>query len=242
MKRLEIKGLSFAYANKKEKSVIFNNLNLVLQEGEFIVILGPSGCGKSTLLKVIAGLLNPESGRMYINGLDASLMKNKDKNIGYVSQSYTIYSFLSVYENIALPLKAQKIALDEIEERVEEAARYFGIEYLLSRKPRQLSEGQKQRVSLARAFIKHPSLYLLDEPFSGLDYQTKQDLRAFLKNLHRNENGTFLMVSHDLNDATALADRVLRMDEDGSLKEVRKEALFGEEGLAFQKILNQEKE
>lgn len=237
VKRLEVKSLSFEYESKKEAVSVFDNLSLSVNEGEFVVILGSSGCGKSTLLKLVAGLLEPRRGEIWINGLNASLLHNKDRNIGYVSQSYTTYPFLSVYENIAFPLKAERIGLKEIEERVNAVAAYFAVAHLLSRRPRQLSEGQKQRVSLARAFVKHPTLYLLDEPFSGLDVKTREDLRSLLMHVHHDERGTFLMVSHDINDAVALGDRIMVLEGLSGLREISKDDLFAEKEAALRDSL-----
>lgn len=229
MKRLLLTHLSYAYLGKKKAMIpCLHDLSFSLDEGECLVILGPSGSGKTTLLKLVAGLLFPQEGTITLSGVDANLLKPKDRNLAYVSQSVTTYSFLSVYENIALPLKAQRIDLQEIEERVTGVAERLGISHLLSRKPRELSEGQRQKVALARSLVKKPDLYLFDEPFSNLDGASRIKLRKDLKDIHEKEHASILFVSHDLNDALALSDRVLllnqgRIEEEGDIHQMLKQ-------------------
>lgn len=213
MNRLVIENLNVSYHSKKEIVSVLKDFSLRLAQGELLVILGPSGCGKTTLLKTIAGIIPYDSGSMNISGIDAEKLTVKNRNLAYVSQNYVTYSFLSVYNNIALPLKAQKIPLDEIERRVSAISKKLGIDYLLSRKPKVLSGGQQQRVALAKALIKNPDIYLFDEPFSNLDPKMRVELRKLLKQIKEEYNASMIFVTHDVNDALYLADRVLIMEE-----------------------------
>ena len=205
------------YVVKKESISALKGVSFHVKRGELLVILGPSGCGKTTLLKTIAGLLPIRKGSMELDGIDATTLAVKDRNLAYVSQSFTTYRFYTVYRNIATPLKAARVPLDEIDRRVHEAARKLDIEYLLSRKPSELSGGQQQKVAIAKALVKHPSIYLFDEPFSN--FKTKTALREEIKRIHHDDDATMVFVTHDLNDALALADRVLVMEEGKIVKE-----------------------
>ena len=207
------------YVVKKGSISALKGVSFHVKRGELLVILGPSGCGKTTLLKTIAGLLPIRKGSMELDGIDATTLAVKDRNLAYVSQSFTTYRFYTVYRNIATPLKAARVPLDEIDRRVHEAAKKLEIEYLLSRKPSELSRGQQQKVAIAKALVKHPSIYLFDEPFSNLDFKTKMALREEIKRIHHDEDATMVFVTHDLNDALALADRVLVMEEGKIVKE-----------------------
>src|SRR5215470_11836016 len=146
-----------------------NNVDLESREGEFLVLLGPSGSGKTTLLRMIAGLEEPTSGEILIGGRIVNDLSPRERGIAMVFQSYALYPHLSVYDNIAFPLKAQRLPRDQRRPKVEWAAGTFGIERLLSRKPRELSGGERQRVALARALVRDPRVFLLDEPLSNLD-------------------------------------------------------------------------
>ena len=219
MKRLVINDLHASYRKKKEVNEVIKGISLELNDNEIIVILGPSGCGKTTLLKAIAGVIDIDSGGIVISGLESDKISTKNRNISYVSQSFFTYDFMSVYNNIALPLKAQKIPIEEIDKRVNEVAKVLGIDYLLSRKPKILSGGQRQRVALARALVKRPDLYLFDEPFSNLDPLVRNDLREEIKRIKKEFNTAMIFVTHDVNDAVSLADRVLIMENGVFVKE-----------------------
>ncbi len=219
MKRLVINDLHASYRKKKEVNEVIKGISLELNDNEIIVILGPSGCGKTTLLKAIAGVIDIDSGSIVISGLESDKISTKNRNISYVSQSFFTYDFMSVYNNIALPLKAQKIPIEEIDKRVNEVAKVLGIDYLLSRKPKILSGGQRQRVALARALVKRPDLYLFDEPFSNLDPLVRNDLREEIKRIKKEFNTAMIFVTHDVNDAVSLADRVLIMENGIFVKE-----------------------
>ena len=219
MKRLVITDLHASYRKKKEVNEVIKGISLELNDNEIIVILGPSGCGKTTLLKAIAGVVDIDSGSIVISGLESDKISTKNRNISYVSQSFFTYDFMSVYNNIALPLKAQKIPIEEIDKRVNEVAKVLGIDYLLSRKPKILSGGQRQRVALARALVKRPDLYLFDEPFSNLDPLVRNELREEIKRIKKEFNTAMIFVTHDVNDAVSLADRVLIMENGVFVKE-----------------------
>lgn len=227
MYKLKIENLTTYYTNKKIKTKALDNFSLNLKQGELLVILGPSGCGKTTLLKCITGTLDYDEGYIEISGIDAQRLSIKDRNLAYVSQSFYTYGFMSVYNNIALPLKAQKVPIEEIEQRVIEISKKLEIDYLLSRRPKQLSGGQQQKVALARALIKNPDIYLFDEPLSNLDPLVKVELKKEIKKIKEEYNATMIFVTHDINDALYLADRVIIMDqgkiiEEGNIHEIIK--------------------
>ena len=213
MNRLELRDIHTSYINKKIKTEVLKGISFNVIDGEFIVILGASGSGKTTLLKTIAGLIDYDEGEMIINSIDAKGLSIQNRNMSYVFQSFTTYNFLSVYNNIALPLKAQKIGVKEIEKRVLDIAKKLDIDYLLTRRPKELSGGQKQKIALARAFIKNPDIYLFDEPFANLDSKTKIGLKMDLKRIQKEYNATTIFVTHDINDCLQLASRVLVIDE-----------------------------
>lgn len=225
MKRLEIENITVSYKDKKSKTTVLEDFSFSVSDGELVVILGASGCGKTTLLKAITGVLPIESGKMTISGMDAERLSIKNRNISYVSQSFFTYGFMTIYNNIALPLKAQRISIDEIDKRVKDISKKLGIEYLLSRKPKVLSGGQQQRVAIARALIKNPDLYLFDEPFSNLDPTIRIELRKEVKKIKEEYNASMIFVTHDINDAIYLADRVVVMKDgrivaEGSVKDL----------------------
>ena len=225
MKKLVIKDLYSSYKVKKEKVEVLKGISLELDQNEIIVILGPSGCGKTTLLKLICGTLSPDDGQMIFSGIDSNSLSTPERNLAYVSQNFFTYDYLTVYNNIALPLKAQKIPLDEIERRVHAVSKKLEIDFLLSRKPKALSGGQRQKVALARALVKHPDIYLFDEPFSNLDPLIRIELRREIKKIKTEYNASMIFVTHDINDALDIADRILIMENGVFVKELTKENL-----------------
>ncbi len=186
-----------------------NNVDLVTKEGEFLVFLGPSGSGKTTLLRMIAGLETPTTGQILIGGNDVTYMTPRERRIAMVFQSYALYPHLSVYNNIAFPLKAQKVPKDQHKQKVEWAAGLLGITRLLQRKPRELSGGERQRVALARAIVREPSVFLLDEPLSNLDAKLRASAREELEQFHHRIGTTTIYVTHDQVEAMAMGDRVM---------------------------------
>jgi multiple sugar transport system ATP-binding protein len=186
-----------------------NNVNLTTNEGEFLVFLGPSGSGKTTLLRMIAGLERPTSGDVLIGGDVVNDLSPRQRRIAMVFQSYALYPHLSVFRNIAFPLKAQKVPKEQHRKKVEWAAALLGIQKLLDRKPRELSGGERQRVALARAIVREPSVFLLDEPLSNLDAKLRASAREELEEFHRRIGTTTIYVTHDQVEAMAMGDRVV---------------------------------
>lgn len=190
-----------------------NEVDLETREGEFLVFLGPSGSGKTTLLRMIAGLEPPTSGEILIGGKVVNDLTPRERRIAMVFQSYALYPHLTVYKNIAFPLKAQKVPKNLHKEKVEWAASLLGIGGLLERKPRELSGGERQRVALARAIVREPSVFLLDEPLSNLDAKLRLSAREELERFHRRVGTTTIYVTHDQVEAMAMGDRVMVLNK-----------------------------
>ena len=188
-------------------------VDLETREGEFLVFLGPSGSGKTTLLRMIAGLESPTAGEILIGGKVVNDLTPRERRIAMVFQSYALYPHLTVYKNIAFPLKAQKVPKNLHKEKVEWAASLLGIGALLERKPRELSGGERQRVALARAIVREPSVFLLDEPLSNLDAKLRLSAREELERFHRRVGTTTIYVTHDQVEAMAMGDRVMVLNK-----------------------------
>jgi multiple sugar transport system ATP-binding protein len=199
--------------------VALDALDLEVQDEEFIALVGPSGSGKSTALRVLAGLEAISAGEIYIGDRPVSRVAAKDRDIAMVFQSYALYPHMSVYDNIAFGLKVRKVPKSEIRASVHQAAQILGIEDLLARKPRALSGGQRQRVALGRAIVRHPAVFLLDEPLSNLDAKLRVQTRAELTRLHQRLRTTFVYVTHDQVEAMTMADRIAVLDH-GVLQQV----------------------
>src|SRR5207249_2272479 len=196
-----------------------NKVSLATHEGEFLVFLGPSGSGKTTLLRMIAGLETPTSGEILIGGQVVNHLTPRERRIAMVFQSYALYPHLSVYNNIAFPLKAQKVPREQHRTKVEWAAGLLGIGKLLGRKPRELSGGERQRVALARAIVREPAVFLLDEPLSNLDAKLRASAREELEQFHKRIGTTAIYVTHDQVEAMAMGDRVVVMSQ-GSVRQI----------------------
>jgi multiple sugar transport system ATP-binding protein len=196
-----------------------NKLNLQVAQGEFLVLLGPSGCGKTTSLRMLAGLERISSGSIRIGGTVVNELPPRARNVAMVFQSYALYPHLSVYDNLAYPLRIRGAPKPSIPPRVQEVARLLQIEGLLDRRPKQLSGGQRQRVALGRAIVRHPAVFLMDEPLSNLDAQLRVHTRGELKRLQSELDVTTIYVTHDQAEAMTLADRVAIMRE-GLLQQV----------------------
>ena len=190
-----------------------DGVNLLTDEGEFLVLLGPSGCGKTTLLRMIAGLEKPTAGEIIIGGQVVNGLPPRARKIAMVFQSYALYPHMSVFKNIAFPLKAQAVPKIDQKPKVEWAAAMFGIERLLSRKPRELSGGERQRVALARALVREPDVFLLDEPLSNLDAQLRTAARDELQQFQQRIGTTTIYVTHDQVEAMGLGDRIAVMNQ-----------------------------
>jgi ABC-type sugar transport system ATPase subunit len=193
-------------------TVALDNINMEINDGEFIALLGPSGCGKSTTLNCIAGLLDPTEGKITFNGRNVTAKAPKDRNIGMCFQSYALYPHLKVIDNIAFPLKQKGIGKEERHEKAREIAKKLQIEHLLERKPTQLSGGQQQRVAMCRALVKEPEVLLLDEPMSNLDARLKIEIREVIKTIQHELKVTSVIVTHDQEEAMAIADRIAILD------------------------------
>ena len=195
------------------------DVNLEIRDKEFMVLVGPSGCGKTTTLRMVAGLEEITSGEILIGTDVVNDLPPMDRNIAMVFQNYALYPHKSVYQNMAFGLQMRKYPKDEIEKRVREAADILGIGPLLERKPRQLSGGQRQRVAVGRAIVRHPEVFLFDEPLSNLDAQLRVQMRVELKRLHERLETTAIYVTHDQVEAMTLGDRVVVM-KDGWVQQV----------------------
>ncbi len=192
--------------------VAVDDLTLSAGDDDFLVLLGPSGCGKSTALRMLAGLETPTSGTLRIAGEVVNHVEPKQRDISMVFQSYALYPHKSVYANIAFPLRARKMPKAEQHERVTDAARMLGLDDLLERRPGQLSGGQRQRVALARAIVRHPQVFLMDEPLSNLDAKMRTQTRAELVELHQRLRTTFVYVTHDQVEAMTMGTTVAVME------------------------------
>src|SRR5499427_8121528 len=199
-----------AYA---DDTVAVNDLNLLITDGEFLVLVGPSGCGKTTALRCLAGLEEITGGQIKIGERVINNVPPKDRNIAMVFQSYALYPHMSVYDNLAFGLKLLKTPKQEIRRRVEEAARILNLENLLDRKPKALSGGQRQRVALGRAIVREPAAFLMDEPLSNLDAQLRVATRAEILKLHRRVGTTTVYVTHDQVEAMTMGDRIAVMSK-----------------------------
>src|SRR6266851_4192412 len=199
--------------------VAVNGISLEARDGEFMVLLGPSGCGKTTLLRIIAGLEKPTSGQVLIDGQVVNDMPPRGRGIAMVFQSYGLYPHLTVWNNIAFPLRTQGTARAEIKRKVEWAAGLLGIDHLAQRRPRELSGGERQRVALARALVRDPTVFLLDEPLSNLDAKLRASARSELKQFQRTVRTATIYVTHDQVEAMGMGDRIAVMDH-GTLRQV----------------------
>lgn len=213
MNAIEFQNFSCFYKTKKEYVTALDHISLTVNRGELLVILGQSGSGKTTLLKCILGLCDYISGQLHIDGISIDDFRLKGSNIGYIRQELNLYPHMTVYDNIAFPLRMIHTPQTEVDRRVKEMAALLEIDWLLTRKPRQLSGGQLQRVAIARALIKNPVTVLFDEPFSSIDPSLRAELRQLVKKIHQAFGCTILFVTHDLTDALNLAERVVILEE-----------------------------
>jgi multiple sugar transport system ATP-binding protein len=212
MSYLELRNLQKRYAPKGP--LIVDNMNLSIEKGEFIVFLGPSGCGKTTTIRMISGLEEVTGGDILIEGESVLYKKPKDRGVSMIFQSYAVWPHMTVFDNIAYPLKLQRkprLSRDEIGARVRGAAEATGIEGLLGRYPASMSGGQRQRVAVSRAIVVKPRIFLMDEPLSNLDAKLRVTMRTEIKGIHRRENSTTIFVTHDQAEAMSLADRIIVM-------------------------------
>ena len=193
------------------KAPVVPDLNLEIKDKEFVILVGPSGCGKSTTLRMIAGLESVTSGDLLIGDRKVNSIPPKDRDIAMVFQNYALYPHMTVYQNIAFGLSLRKVSREETDRRVREVAKMLGLEELLQRKPKALSGGQRQRVALGRAMVRHPAVFLLDEPLSNLDAKLRTSMRSEISRLHKQLDTTFVYVTHDQTEAMTMADRIVVM-------------------------------
>ena len=203
-------------ANKRKKTperdvYALRDVSVTIEDGQFVVLVGPSGCGKSTFLRTLAGLDEQSSGQVYVGGKNVDELAPNDRGVALVFQEYALYPHMNAFDNMALPLKNAKMDKADIKDFVYGVARRLDIEYLLNRRPKHMSWGQRQRVSLGRAICRRPGVMLLDEPLSGADEELRVELRDTIKALHEEYGFTCVYVTHDMKDALVLADRILTM-------------------------------
>ena len=198
---------------------IIDHLSLSVGDKEFLTLLGPSGCGKTTTLRCIAGLEEVDSGKIVMDDRVINGVPSKDRDIAMVFQNYALYPFMTVRDNITFPLRLHKVPKDKVDRKLKEVAELLHVSTLLSRKPKQLSGGEQQRVALGRALIRDPKLFLMDEPLSNLDAKLRVETRSEIKKLQEELGITTIFVTHDQAEAMALADRIAVMDK-GALQQV----------------------
>lgn len=192
---------------------VIENLNLEIEDGKFTVLIGSSGCGKTTLLRIIAGIGPATSGEIFIDGKEVSKVSPAKRDIAMVFQNYAIYPTMTVRENIEFGLKNRKVPKEERDRLIAECAETVGMTPYLNRKPSELSGGQRQRIALARAMVKKPAVFLMDEPLSNLDAKLRAAMRVELKELHKRLGSTFVYVTHDQIEAMSMADRIVLMEK-----------------------------
>ncbi len=211
---IELKNFSCYYKIKKPKGYgkILNSIDLKVETGEFLVVLGESGCGKTTLLNCCVGQADYFDGDLFIDGEPIENADVRSGRFAFVRQDYALLPNMTVYENMAFPLRNMKTPQDEVDRRVKETAEKLGLSYFLTRRPRQLSGGQQQRVAIGRAIIKNPQYLFFDEPFSNLEPAVRRELCMLVKQLHRELRPTVLFVPHDITEAFNLAERIVVME------------------------------
>lgn len=216
---MEKKEIVIKDLNKSFDGVqILNNINLKIKPGEFFSILGPSGCGKTTLLRILAGFIEPDSGVVYLGDKDITNLPPNLRSINTIFQKYALFPHLTVYENIAFPLRIKKKNSDYIDSEVKKMLKMIDLEEHADKKPNQLSGGQQQRVSIARALVNKPEVLLLDEPLSALDAKLRQNLLIELDNIHEEVGITFIFITHDQQEALSISDRIAIMNKGNVLQ------------------------
>lgn len=215
MAKISLKNIQKVYSGNVK---VIEDLNLEIQDKEFIVLVGPSGCGKSTTLRMIAGLEEVSGGELWIGDRVVNDVPPKDRDIAMVFQSYALYPHMTVYKNMEFGLELRKVPKDENDRKVREAARILDLEKYLDRKPKALSGGQRQRVALGRAMVRDPAVFLLDEPLSNLDAKLRTQMRTEIIKLHKQLDTTFVYVTHNQTEAMTMGDRIVIM-KDGEIQQ-----------------------
>jgi len=213
--KLRIENLTKRYGS----TLAINGVSLDIRDHEFLVLLGPSGCGKTSTLRCIAGLETPDEGTIFVDEMDVTDLPTRDRDVAMVFQSYALYPHMTIYENLAFPLRTRHMTKDDIASRIKEVGELLRIADLLQRKPKQLSGGEAQRVALGRAIIREPKAFLMDEPLSNLDAILRLYMRAELKKLQKELGTTTIYVTHDQAEALTMAERVAIMNH-GALQQV----------------------
>lgn len=213
---VELKNVTKIYENK---SKVVNNVNVTINDSEFVVLVGPSGCGKSTTLRMIAGLEEISEGQIFIDNKLINNVSPKDRDIAMVFQNYALYPHMTVFENMAFGLKLRKFSKAEIKQRVLETAKILDLGEYLDRKPKALSGGQRQRVAVGRAIVRKPKVFLFDEPLSNLDAKLRVQMRTEISKLHHKLKATMIYVTHDQTEAMTMGDRIVVM-KDGIVQQV----------------------
>ena len=212
MAKVHLQNVKKTYGKAPKTVDVIHGISIDIADGEFIVMVGPSGCGKSTLLRMVAGLEEISSGDIVIGDRVVNKLEPKDRDIAMVFQNYALYPHMSVYENMAYGLKIRGLSKDDIEVRVQKAAKILELGALLQRTPRQLSGGQRQRVAMGRAIVREPAVFLFDEPLSNLDAKLRVQMRLEIQKLHRTLGTTSLYVTHDQVEAMTLGQRMIVMN------------------------------
>ena len=212
---LKIENLTKKYG----ETTALDKFSIDIKSGELMVLLGPSGCGKTTAIRCIAGLITPTNGQIYLGNRKVNELSPKDRDVAMVFQNYALYPHMSIYDNIAFPLKMRKISKSHIQEKVIQMAELLGIKDLLNRKPKELSGGQMQRVALGRALVREPKLFLMDEPLSNLDAKLRTHMRTEIKKLQKKIGITTLYITHDQVEAMSMADRIAIM-KNGNIQQI----------------------
>lgn len=212
---VKLEKFSKSYGNK----TIIDNINLDVYEGEFLTLLGSSGCGKTTILRSISGLDYPTSGKIYLDNIDVTDLEPQKRQINTIFQNYSLFSFMTVYQNIAFGLKMKKVPKEEIDTKVKKMLELVHLEGYENRKPKQLSGGEQQRVSIARGLINNPKVLLLDEPLSALDLKLRKQMQIELKQLQRKLKITFIYVTHDQDEALSMSDRIVVLNK-GKIEQI----------------------
>lgn len=216
MPQLDFVHINASYHEKKSVTEVLHDVSFSVPNGKICSLLGPSGSGKTTLLKIAAGTKDYE-GDFRIDGYEMREVNPAERNLSWVSQEYILYPHLTIYDNIAYPLKAMRASRKETDEKVIKIAEELGIDFLLTRKPAQLSGGQQQKVALARALVKNPSYVLLDEPLSNLDQISHEEIRAFVRDTLSSRTITSIFVTHNQADAIYMGDMIVKLSKDGRL-------------------------
>ena len=229
MSSVVLKNVTKIYDKKR----VIDDVDLTINDKEFIVLVGASGCGKSTLLRMIAGLEDITEGEIFIGDKKVNDVQPKDRDIAFVFQSYALYPHMTVRENIAFGLKMRKIDKATIEKKVQEAAEILDLGEYLDRKPKQLSGGQRQRVALGRSIVRNPKVFLMDEPLSNLDAKLRVQMRSEIKKLHEKLQTTFIYVTHDQTEALTMGDRIVVLDKGKIQQAGRPEEIYNNPANTF---------